>query len=181
MSPPASVHLPADALVDWLQHAWAHPAAGDGAPAIGARLTQLIRRAILDRVVPPAHRLPSTRTLAQALRIARNTVVPVYEPLRAEGFVVAGQGSGTYVCRIAPDTLPVAAKAARPAEAPHPAEPLAFSRRGRRYHSHPLHEFWTRQPFCPGQFELALFPYRLWNRLQQRQLRRPDPVQLEQG
>ena len=181
MSSPASVHLPADALVDWLQHAWAHPAAGEGASAIGARLTQLIRRAILDRVVPPAHRLPSTRTLARALRIARNTVVPVYEQLRAEGFVVAGQGSGTYVCRIAPDALPVAAKAARPAEAPHPAEPLAFSRRGRRYHSHPLHEFWTRQPFCPGQFEPALFPYRLWNRLQQRQLRRADPVQLEQG
>jgi len=181
MNSPDSVHLPADTLVDWLQHAWAHPAAGEDALAIGARLTQLIRRAILDRVVPPAHRLPSTRTLAQALRVARNTVVPVYEQLRAEGFVVAGQGSGTYVCRIAPDALPVAAKAARPAEAPHPAEPLAFSRRGRRYHSHPLHEFWTRQPFCPGQFDFELFPHRLWNRLQQRQLRRADPVQLEQG
>lgn len=178
---------PADTLVDWIQHAWEHPGDADADTPIGARLTQLMRRAILDRVVPPAHRLPSTRALAQALRIARNTVVPVYEQLRAEGFVVAGQGSGTYVCRIAPDALPVAARTAQPVQPVQPMErprattPLAFSRRGRRYHGHPLHEFWTRQPFCPGQFDFALFPHRLWNRLQQRQLRRADPIQLEQG
>lgn len=181
MATTAPTHRSGDALVDWLQHAWAHPAPDEAALPIGARLTRQIRRAILDRVVPPAHRLPSTRALAQALGIARNTVVPVYEQLRAEGFVVAGQGSGTYVCRIAPEALPAAARAAQPAEAPRASAPLAFSRRGRRYHSHPLHEFWTRQPFCPGQFDFELFPHRLWNRLQQRQLRRADPVQLEQG
>ena len=182
-----------DALIDWLQHARAPavaPGTDAGAPMpIGAALTRLLRRAILERVVPPAHRLPSTRTLARALRIARNTVVPVYEQLRAEGFVVAGQGSGTYVCRIAPDVLPVAAPSLvsePPAvdDAPRldkPAAPLGFSRRGRRYHGHPLHDFWTRQPFCPGQFDFALFPQRLWNRLQQRQLRRADPAQLEPG
>jgi GntR family transcriptional regulator/MocR family aminotransferase len=171
-----------DALVDWLQHAWVAGQADAGA-SIGARLTQLMRRAILDRVVPPAHRLPSTRALAGALRVARNTVVPVYEQLRAEGFVVAGQGSGTYVCRIAPETLPAAAPA-HPAEAAprvKAAQPLAFSRRGRRYHGHPLHEFWTRQPLCPGQFDFALFPHRLWNRLQQRQLKRADPLHLDAG
>jgi GntR family transcriptional regulator/MocR family aminotransferase len=163
-----------DALLDWLQHAWS-----DAADPLGARLTRLLRRAILERVLPPAARLPSTRALAAALGIARNSVVPVYEQLRAEGFVVAGQGSGTYACRIAPEALP------SPAHAPEPARPraapLAFSRRGRRYHGHPLHEFWTRQPFCPGQFDFALFPHRLWNRLQQRQLRRADPLHLDAG
>ena len=170
----------ADSLVDWLQHAWAHPSGHEGRLPIGARLTQLLRRAILERVVAPAHRLPSTRALARALRIARNTAVPVYEQLRAEGFVVAGQGSGTYVCRIAPDVLPPVA-VAEPVARSRAATPPAFSHRGRRYHSHPLHEFWSRQPFCPGQFDFALFPHRLWNRLQQRQLRRADPIQLEQG
>ena len=198
----STANAKAHTLVDWLQHAWqpAAEAAADPGP-IGAHLTRLMRRAILDRVVPPAHRLPSTRTLARALGIARNTVVPVYEQLRAEGFVVAGQGSGTYVCRIAPETLPAAAMAtavlaphaAHPASAPPhetprndkpalpSAPPLAFSRRGRRYHGHPLHDFWTRQPFCPGQFDFALFPHRLWNRLQHRQLRRADPSQLSPG
>lgn len=184
-SPPTAANARADALVDWLQHAWAHPAADAAALPIGARLTHLIRRAILDGVVAPAHRLPSTRALAQALRIARNTVVPVYEQLRAEGFVVAGQGSGTYVCRIAADALPAPDKPGFAIDEPTPrarvATPLAFSRRGRRYHGHPLHEFWSRQAFCPGQFDFALFPHRLWNRLQQRQLRRADPAQLEPG
>jgi GntR family transcriptional regulator/MocR family aminotransferase len=170
--------LATHALSDWLRHAWTHPGDGDADTPIAARLTQLLRRAILERVVPPAGRLPSTRALAQALRVARNTVVPVYEQLRAEGFLVAGQGSGTYVCRIAPDALPAPAQ---PAEPNRTVTPAPFSRRGRRYHGHPLHEFWTRQPFCPGQFDFALFPQRLWNRLQQRQLRRADPLHLEQG
>jgi GntR family transcriptional regulator/MocR family aminotransferase len=209
---PAATERPAagakaDVLVEWLQQAWlaqdaAHAAEGpQPAPTLAARLTALLRHAILDGVAPPAHRLPSTRALADALAIARNTVVPVYEQLRAEGFVVAGRGSGTYVCRIAPEGLPAAfppapplapaparGDAARraPADgagggAPPTAAPLAFSRRGRRYHSHPLHAFWTRQPFCPGQFDFALFPQRLWNRLQQRHLRRADPAQLEPG
>ena len=96
LPPPASASTAkTDALIEWLQHAWAAartPAPGNdsapAAPTIGAGLTHLMRRAILDRVVPPAHRLPSTRTLAQALGIARNTVVPVYDQLRAEGFVL---------------------------------------------------------------------------------------------
>jgi GntR family transcriptional regulator/MocR family aminotransferase len=198
-SPASAANAQADRLIEWLQHAWAPgpvhaPSASDHAvaPTIGVHLTHLLRRAILHRVVPPAHRLPSTRTLARALGIARNTVVPVYEQLRAEGFVVAGQGSGTYACRIAPDAptvlaapppskaVPATVEIPRSAGMPA-ATPLAFSRRGRRYHGHPLHEFWTRQPFCPGQFDFALFPQRLWNRLQQRQLRRADPAQLGPG
>jgi GntR family transcriptional regulator/MocR family aminotransferase len=203
----------ADVLVEWLQQAWAtEDATGlEPAPTIAARLTGLLRRAILEGIAPPARRLPSTRTLAEALAIARNTVVPVYEQLRAEGFVVAGHGSGTFVCAMPQETLPTAGRRPTPGReasgsagaepecrpdafrapasvgAPCPAPPppanvgLSLSRRGRRYHSHPLHAFWTRQPFCPGQFDFALFPQRLWNRLQQRHLRRADPTQLEPG
>jgi len=164
----------ADTVIEWLQHAWA-PGPD---PALGSHLTALLRRAILEGVVPAAQRLPSTRALARALGLARNTIVPVYEQLRAEGFVVSGQGSGTYACRIAPDTLP---PHAAPASAGPTVAPLEFSRRGRRYHSHPLHGFWTRQPFCLGQFDFSLFPQALWNRLQQRQLRRADPALLDPG
>ena len=166
-----------DTLIDWLQHAWT-PAED---ASLGAQLTALLRRAILEGVVPAAQRLPSTRTLARVLGLARNTVVPVYDQLRAEGFVVSGQGSGTYACRIAADILPAATHHAPPAKPAPAAAPLEFSRRGRRYHSHPLHAFWTRQPFCPGQFDFALFPQGLWNRLHQRQLRRADPALLEAG
>jgi len=178
MSPPtAPGRARRDALLEWLQQAWPD---ADPALPIGARLTQLLRRAILEGAAPAAHRLPSTRALGAALGVARNTVVPVYEQLRAEGFVVAGQGSGTYACRVLPESPPASSPAAPAPGAPATA-PLEFSRRGRRYHSHPLHAFWTRQPFCPGQFDFSLFPQALWNRLQQRQLRRADPAQLEPG
>ena len=178
MSPPtAPGRARRDALLDWLQQAW--PTADPAAP-IGARLARLLRRAILEGAAPAAHRLPSTRALGAALGVARNTVVPVYEQLRAEGFVVAGHGSGTYACRVLPEGPPASSPAA-PAPAAPATAPLEFSRRGRRYHSHPLHAFWTRQPFCPGQFDFSLFPQALWNRLQQRQLRRADPAQLEPG
>jgi GntR family transcriptional regulator/MocR family aminotransferase len=198
-------------LIDWLQHAW--PAARDAEPAqpLGTLLTALIRRAILERVLPPAHRLPSTRALAAALGLARNTVVPVFEQLKAEGFVVAGVGSGTFVCQLgnelhAAAPLGTLMRASPPAGAsttvahaghatastastastaptapPAPPAPPALSRRGQRYRGHPLHAFWTRLPFCPGQFDFSLFPQRTWSRLQHRNLRRADPTHLEAG
>ncbi len=199
---PQHAHAPAP-LLDWLQHAWPAARLREPARPRGTLLAQLIRRAILDGVLPPATRLPSTRALAAALGLARNTVVPVYDQLGAEGYVVPGVGSGTYVCD--PGTRPTPA-GGRPAETrdangasggPHGGgagkaaggagagatlpPPPRLSRRGQRYHAHPLHAFWTRQPFCPGQFDDALFPHRLWNRLQHRHLRRADPAHLEVG
>ena len=186
-------------LIDWLQHAW--PAAREADPARprGTALTALIRQAILEGVLPPAQRLPSTRALADALSLARNTVVPIYDQLKAEGFVVAGIGSGTYVCRLGAEHDVAGAGASASAAttahatrlddagstpagiAPAHAPPPALSRRGQRYRGHPLHGFWTRQPFCPGQFDFSLFPQRIWSRLQHRHLRRADPAHLEAG
>lgn len=183
-------------LIDWLQHAL--PAAREADPGrpLGPLLTGLVRTAILDGVLAPAQRLPSTRALADALGLARNTVVPVYDQLKAEGVVVAGIGSGTYVCRLAPDATnapsasspaapampaPASRPAANPSSSPPSPPPPTLSRRGQRYRSHPLHAFWTRQPFCPGQFDFSLFPQRTWNRLQHRHLRRADPLHLDAG
>ena len=41
--------------------------------------------------------LPSSRDLARSLQVSRNTVVGVYERLRAEGFVETRVGAGTFV------------------------------------------------------------------------------------
>ena len=42
-------------------------------------------------------RFPSLRDARKLLRVGRNTVAEVYEQLVNEGYVVARQGSGTYV------------------------------------------------------------------------------------
>src|SRR5689334_20035525 len=155
-----------DTLSDWLT------ARGETEPGqpLGARLAQGLRAAILQGVIEAGQRLPATRALAARLGVARNTLVAVYAQLAAEGFVVAGQGSGTYACRVAPEHVPrsrVAPRKAPRTELPAPA----LSRRGRGYQAHPLHRFWSRQPFCPGLFDAELFPHALWNRLLAQPLR----------
>lgn len=164
-----------DPLADWLL---ARPQ--DGAQPLGARLAQGLRQALLDGMVPAGHRLPATRALAARLGVARNTLVAVYTQLEAEGFVVAGHGSGTFACKVTPEAVPPRHRRER-AEAREvlPVPPL--SARGQRYQAHPLHRFWSRQPFCPGGFDGELFPHALWNRLLAQPLRRPDAALLGAG
>jgi DNA-binding GntR family transcriptional regulator len=47
--------------------------------------------------LPAGHRLPSTRTLARALGLSRNTVALAFDTLTADGFLGARVGDGTYV------------------------------------------------------------------------------------
>lgn len=164
----------ADPLGDWL----AARLAAAPTQALGARLAQGLREAILQAVVAPGQRLPATRALAARLGVARNTLVAVYAQLAAEGFVVAGQGSGTYACRVTPERVSPQA-VPRPGRAA--ALPPPLSGRGQRYRSHPLHRFWSRQPFCPGLFDAELFPHALWNRLLSQALRQPDAALLGTG
>lgn len=180
-TPIPSTDLAAEPLADWLLARQAtEAAAASGAPQpLGVRLAQGLRDAVLQGVVAAGQRLPATRALAQRMGVARNTLVAVYAQLAAEGFVVAGQGSGTYACRVAPERVVLRPGAAEPGSAPLPAP--ALSARGRRYEAHPLHRFWSRQPFCPGGFDAELFPHALWNRLLAQPLRRADAALLGMG
>jgi GntR family transcriptional regulator/MocR family aminotransferase len=64
------------------------------------QLENQIREAILTGRLQAGDRLPPTRTLAADMQIARNTVIQAYEQLLAEGYLVAREGSGTYVANI---------------------------------------------------------------------------------
>ena len=55
------------------------------------------RQAILSGTLAAGERLPSTRDLAEQLRISRTVVLLAYDQLLAEGFVQGVGGSGTYV------------------------------------------------------------------------------------
>ena len=65
-------------------------------PVSGAMYGQ-IRDGILEGRLRPGSALPSSRELARSLEVSRNTVVAVYERLRAEGFVKTRIGAGTFV------------------------------------------------------------------------------------
>ena len=64
-----------------------------------------IRRAILEGIVVPGTRLPSSRALAVDLGISRTTTLLAVQQLQAEGYVTARRGSGTSVAAELPDDL----------------------------------------------------------------------------
>jgi GntR family transcriptional regulator/MocR family aminotransferase len=68
-------------------------------PGLRAGLTDALREAVRTGRLVPGTRLPSSRSLAADLGIARNTVADSYSELVAEGWLTAQQGSGTRVAR----------------------------------------------------------------------------------
>ncbi len=107
----------------------------------GNRLRSGLERALRDGVrtgrLRPGTRLPSSRSLARDLGIARNTVADAYVQLVAEGWLTSRHGSGTFVAdhptTIAPGHV-----------APSPAvSPMRFDLR-------------------PGRPDLGSFPRAAW-------------------
>jgi GntR family transcriptional regulator/MocR family aminotransferase len=88
---------------------------------IHRQIYQGLRRAILDGLLRPGQRLPSTRALAVELDVSRLPVLTAYDQLLHEGYLDGRVGSGTFVSAALPDDLlhsPVPpAAAARPSAA----------------------------------------------------------------
>ncbi len=140
-----------------------------------------IRKAILDGVVEPGTRLPSSRALAADLGVSRTTSLLALDQLLAEGYLTTRHGSGTFVALELPDDLPRTRIAARPARAPrHPplsrrGAALAATRPSARRAGIPV------RPFRIGTPALDLFPVRLWSQLWNRRLRSASASQLDYG
>jgi GntR family transcriptional regulator/MocR family aminotransferase len=101
-----------------------------------AGLEDALRDAVRSGRLAPGLRLPSSRTLAADLGLARNTVAEVYGQLVAEGWLIAQQGSGTQV-------------AARPRT---PAQPPARTAPPKR----------LRYDLTPGSPDTSTFPRSAW-------------------
>ncbi|MFG2482150.1 PLP-dependent aminotransferase family protein [Streptomyces virginiae] len=78
-----------------------------------AGLTEALREAARGGRLAAGTRLPSSRSLAADLGIARNTVAEAYAELVAEGWLTARQGSGTRVAERARPRRPAAAAPVR--------------------------------------------------------------------
>ena len=93
------------------------------------QIAAFFRRAIADGRLGPGARLPSTRSLAEQMTVARNTVSLAYERLAAEGYVEGRRGGGTRVARDLPDLTPSLADTARSAPVAAPPVRLAAAAR----------------------------------------------------
>ncbi|MGB6617162.1 MAG: PLP-dependent aminotransferase family protein [Trebonia sp.] len=105
---------------------------------VRAGLEAALREAVQTGRLAPGTRLPSSRTLAADLGIARNTVAEAYAQLGAEGWLTARQGSGTRVAStavVSPGPAagirpPLGARAARYDLRPGSPDLSAFPRAG---------------------------------------------------
>jgi GntR family transcriptional regulator/MocR family aminotransferase len=143
-------------------------------PALHRQVYEQWRTGILSGRFRPGERVPSSRALAAAYRVARATITAAYDQLLAEGYFETRHGSGTYVSSELPDDAlrPVRVAAAKPLV----AAPTRLSRYAGR-----LDEI-RRRPSAAGPIDLsnvgpdlARFPFALWRRLIARHLRRASP------
>ena len=93
------------------------------------RICDRLRAAITSGALAPNARLPSSRTLAKDLGVARNTVDWALGQLVADGYIVRRRGAGTFVVpqlpeRDAPPLAPPRAARSKPR-----AVPLTFGAR----------------------------------------------------
>jgi GntR family transcriptional regulator/MocR family aminotransferase len=63
----------------------------------GLQVHAALRSAIIDGLLRPETKLPSSRGLAEQLGVRRNAIVAAYEHLFSDGLIEARHGAGTYV------------------------------------------------------------------------------------
>ncbi|HWV04296.1 PLP-dependent aminotransferase family protein [Ralstonia sp.] len=140
------------------------------------RLYACLRAAILSGQIEEGTRLAPSRTLADELGIARNSVLYAYEQLAAEGFVLSRR-QGTVVAHVG---LQHGLQRA-PSPAPQvPPAPPALSRRVAGL-ERPRGEMADLLPFLPGTPALDEFPLAQWRRCVERAWRRVGAGQLGYG
>ncbi|MGF6773648.1 GntR family transcriptional regulator/MocR family aminotransferase [Paraburkholderia sp. GAS199] len=134
---------------------------------LGRQLAQALRDAVRRGDLKPGEVLPSTRTLAASLQIARGTVVEAFEQLIAEGFLQSQPGADT---RVAPALTPPptgnrtlrttrASRAAAAEPAPLPARARMFAEVARQFVAIPQAPFAVSVPVGPAA------PDDIWRRL----------------
>ncbi len=129
---------------------------------IQSQISRQIREFVLSGRLRPQSRLPSTRGLAEDLKVARATVVEAYEQLLSEGYIETRKGSGTRVAAELPESLLNAKAAAAP--------PLTTFREHARE---------PARPFRSGLVDWEHFPHDEWGRLLGRYWRNPPIAMLE--
>jgi GntR family transcriptional regulator / MocR family aminotransferase len=129
------------------------------------------QRAIVDGQLRPGQRVPSTRALADELKISRIPVLGAYELLIAEGYLRPFVGAGTCVSESIPDGVFGPVRHGSPGTAEEIAEPGAKRRTSQRAAGMPgpAQEWLERARGC---VDLAHFPVREWSRLVNRYARK---------
>jgi len=154
--------MPTRAVASTTTSLWTTRLDRGSAIPLSRQLAGSLRQAIGEGRIGPGARLPSTRALAAELRLARSTVVGVFEQLAAEGYIAGRAGSGYVVA------APLTSDAPRGRNDPAPPRPL--SRHGESLRLYALSPRGLPRPFEPGHAEVDSRFIATWKRLSARVL-----------
>ena len=142
------------------------------APGNGQTLQSQIRQAVVGAILngqmPESHPLPSCRTLAKHVGVARGTVVLAYQQLVDQGFLIARERHGHFVN---PEALPTRPRGHGLGDEPGADADVARpdwdriagrALEGLRTPEKPRDWLNYRYPFVYGQFDPNLFPTNEW-------------------
>ncbi|HLJ44470.1 MAG TPA: PLP-dependent aminotransferase family protein [Bryobacteraceae bacterium] len=126
----------------------------------------VLRNAVLEGILGPGDRLPSTRQAATDYGVSRGLMEEVFGQLTDEGFFVREVGRGTFVAAT------VSRLHAPPTGKNESRRPAAQSRRGHSAAANAAcREPAIVRPFNAGIADTTEFPLRTWQRLQARAMR----------
>ena len=140
------------------------------------QLYDIVRKAILERTLRAGVRLPSSRALAEELKISRTTVINAFDQLLAEGYIEGKKGSGTFVGASLPDDLLRVRASAAHVDRRFPG-PSNVSKRGILWASTASSFFQdegTPRAFQPGLPSIDEFPFDIWSRMISKRWRYPS-------
>jgi GntR family transcriptional regulator/MocR family aminotransferase len=124
--------------------------------------------------------LPSTRSLAEDLKLSRNTLLSAFEQLHDEGYVTSQVGSGTRVAQTLPEDFSETEESKATENTDSNKGGAGLSLRG-TVAAGEAQTSYEVQPFAPGEDDFSAFPTQLWRRLLNRQWRDPQPAYLDYG
>ena len=140
---------------------------------------QHLRKSILSGVLKGGEQLPSTRYLAEQLRVSRTVVLLAYDQLIAEGYAEGRAGSGTYVSQGVRSTAPAG---------PEVQTRFRLTRLGveavtgwRPRLNFPQRQSGLPYDFAYGRSDLETFPLETWRRILLRCARNAPAAQLDYG
>jgi GntR family transcriptional regulator/MocR family aminotransferase len=137
----------------------------DSGQTLQSQIRQAIVTAILDRQMPLNQPLPSCRTLASRLKVARGTVVLAYQQLVDQGFLDARERRGHFVNPDALTELPQEnrlQRRERPPDAPDWSRRISLRPSRQSNIVKPNDWISYPYPFVYGQFDPSLFPTAEW-------------------
>jgi GntR family transcriptional regulator/MocR family aminotransferase len=146
------------------------------------QIYERLRRAILDGLLRPGQRLPSTRVLAAELEVSRLPVLTAYEQLLHEGYLTGRVGAGTFVSETPPDdalrSIPLGE---RRSAAPRPAATIRAARSERERTTRGVPYKGGLRPFRMSLPALDEFPHAIWARIVARHARALTPARMAYG